>query len=287
MYPINPFFLDMRHITFTLLAVCILLSACKEDKANFSNDILFDTIHVVKAHNVNNDSTQPSFNFSMDFVYPIKMADTTVLSSIQKKFNEIYLEDKAYRNDSAQVAINRYLDQSIKSFEEEVKTYMTNVHSEEEDAAPYLSYYDKFLGHVLFNKNNILSFQVERNINKGKISFSSLRNYVFNLKTGELIHEEDIFLPTFASEMSPLILDKILKMNNATSVKDLTNAGFLQEVEEIIPNNNFYVTDEGITYIFNKGEYTALVLDAVQVSFKFEEIKFLLKENSPISSLIK
>lgn len=276
----------MRNLIFTLLAACVLLSACKEEKANFNNDITFDTIHVVKAYHVDNDSTQPSFNFSMDFIYPINMGDSVVLHALQKKFNEIYLEDKGYKDDSAKVAIDKYLDKSITSFEEEVKAYMTNVHSDEEETPPYLSYYDKFLGHVLLNKNNILSFQVERNISKGKIEFSSLRNYVFNLKTGDRIYEEDIFLPTFASEMSPLILDKILKENKVSSVKELTNMGYLQEVEEIIPNNNFYITEEGITYVFNKGEYTALVLDAVKVSFTFDEIKFLLKENSPISSLI-
>ena len=277
----------MKHLMCALLAVCFLLTACKEDKTNFNNDILFDTIHVVKAYNINNDSTQPSFNFSMDFVYPTHLADSNILFKLQKVFNEIYLEDAAYRGDSVRVAIDKYLLKSTESFEDDVKTYLNNVHSDSEETPTYLSSYDKFLGHVLLNENNILSFQIERNTSKGKINFLSFRNYVFNLKTGDRLYEEDIFLPTFASEMSPLILDKILKMNNVSTVKDLTNLGYMQEVEEIIPNNNFYVTTEGITYIFNKGEYTALILDAVKVSFSFEEIKFLLKENSPISSLVK
>lgn len=280
-------FLNMRHLMFTLLAVCILLSACKENKTNFSNDIQFDTIRVAKAFHIENDSTQPSFNFSMDYVYPVSMSDTSKLHLLQQKFCEAYLEDKVYAEDTVQTAINKYLQKSVQIFEDEVKTYLNNVHSDVDETPPYLSYYDKFSGHILFNQNNLLSFQVERNTSKGKNNFSTLRNYVFNLKTGTQLHEEEIFIPTFASEMTPLILDKILKTNNAASVKDLTNLGYMQEVEEITPNNNFYVTDEGITYIFNKGEYTAYVLDAVQVSFTFEEIKFLLKENSPISSLIK
>lgn len=285
LYHINPFlFLVMKHLIYTLLAACILLTACKEENTNFKNDIIFDTIHIVKAYHVDNDSSMPSYNFSMDFVYPKSMKDTAVLRKLQNNFNEIYLEDEAYREDSAQVAINKYLEKSINSFQEEIKLYTTNVQSE---TPPYLSYYDKFEGHTLFNENNLLSFQIERNINKGKINYSSLDNFVFDLTTGDEISEDDIFVESFASEISPLMLEKVKENNGVQSVKELTNLGYLQEVEEIMPNGNFYITQEGITYIFNKGEYTALVLDAVVVSFKFEEIKFLLKDNSPISSLIK
>lgn len=276
----------MRHFLYITALLFIILCSCnKVSKNNIDNQIAFDTIHTVKVYHINNDSTQPSYNLTMDYIYPISIQDSSVLKKLQRNFNKVYLEDDAYVDLSADSAVSKYIANSVKRFDEDIRTYYDNpgLH---EDIDVYLSYYDKIKGDILFNKNEILSFQVSRFINKGKATNTTFYNYVFNLQTGELIHEDDIFNPYFESEMTPLILSKILTSNKVKTVADLTDIGYLQDIEEIIPNRNFSVDDKGITYIFNRGEYAALPLNEIRVFFTYEELKPFLKENSIISSLI-
>lgn len=275
----------MKRLLFTLFALAFILGSCNKAKQNTTTQVTFDSIHVVKVYHINNDSTQPSFNLTLDYVYPTAMKDTSVLRKLQQNFNRIYFEDDAYIKESADSAIAQYISNSIASYDTEIKTYYENPNLQS-DSEPYLSYYDKIKGDVLFKKNNVVSFQISRFINKGKATHTTYFNYVFDLETGEQIEESDIFNTYFEAEMTPLIIDKILKENKVKTITELTDIGYLQDIIEIIPNKNFIVDDKGITYIFNKGEYSALPLNEMRISFSYNEIKDILKENSPISSLI-
>lgn len=52
-----------------------------------------------------------------------------------------------------------------------------------------------------------------------------------------------------------------------------------------MPNNNFLLTDKGITYTFNKGEYSAYQLQVPQVFIPYGAIRSLLRENTIVSML--
>ena len=56
-------------------------------------------------------------------------------------------------------------------------------------------------------------------------------------------------------------------------------------IDEIMPNRNFLIDESGITYIFNKGEYSAYLLDAPEVFIPFDDLRMLLKENTLVTKL--
>ena len=66
--------------------------------------------------------------------------------------------------------------------------------------------------------------------------------------------------------------------------KELENIGFFS-VDEIYPNNNFYVDDQGITYTFNEYEVAAYVVGPVHVHLSFDEVSVLLKPDTPVARL--
>ena len=86
--------------------------------------------------------------------------------------------------------------------------------------------------------------------------------------------------------MAQLLVEHIAKQNNVENTKDLENIGFFS-IEEIFPNGNFFVDDKGITYTFNEYEIAAYVVGATHVLLPFEELQYLLKQESPIAKLIK
>ena len=110
-------------------------------------------------------------------------------------------------------------------------------------------------------------------------------NHVLNLKNGEPITEEDIFIENFQDNLSQILVDQITEQNKMENPKELENAGFFS-IDEIFPNGNFLVDSTGITYTFNEYEIAAYVVGVINVHLSFDKIKHLLKQESPISPLI-
>ena len=138
---------------------------------------------------------------------------------------------------------------------------------------------------VKFGQNDILSYTVSfENYTGGAHGSHAYNNHVINLKTGNAITEEDIFIENFQDSLAQILIDHIAKQNKVENPKDLENIGFFS-VEEIFPNGNFLVDGDGITYTFNEYEIAAYVVRETNVFLPYAEIQYLLKKDSPIYQL--
>jgi hypothetical protein len=109
---------------------------------------------------------------------------------------------------------------------------------------------------------------------------------VINLANGSVLTEEEIFVPNYQEELSAILVDKIVEQNGVKDAKELENLGFFS-VDEIVPNSNFLVTEEGLTYTFNEYEIAAYAVGAINVFIPFKDLRFLIRENSPIHDLLQ
>jgi hypothetical protein len=75
-----------------------------------------------------------------------------------------------------------------------------------------------------------------------------------------------------------------IALSNNVEIAELENIGFFN-LDEIYPNNNFYADETGITYTFNEYEIAAYVVGAVSVQIPYENIRHLLRRESPVSEL--
>ena len=107
-------------------------------------------------------------------------------------------------------------------------------------------------GNVLYCDSNILSYQRELYTYAGGAHGMNTKiNYVFDIKTGEQLTEEDIFGQGFERKVGKLLDEK---------AKALRAEGLLPEENEfyndwyIEPNGNFALTDSSIIYTFNPYE---------------------------------
>ena len=112
----------------------------------------------------------------------------------------------------------------------------------------------------------------------------SYSNYVWNLENGNQLTENDIFVSGYDSVLHNLLIASLIEQNKVESLDELEDLGFFG-VGEIVPNNNFLINDKGITYTFNKGEYSAYQLNAPEVFIPFNDIRQLIRENSIVSKL--
>lgn len=283
--------------------ISIFIIACNSgNRSMFSKDnqVKFDTLNVDKKHYLNNDTSKQYCKLDVKFVYPVESSKNEL-----KKIQQIFIFTmfgQMYDEFTPEEAINQYTNDFIKNYEADAKIFQEAVtdlenhpnlapqnidedNEHELQSSEFYSYNESLSNKVHFNQSRILSFQVNQSNNKGgAANYSSFNNYVINLKSGELMSENDIFTSGYDIALQKLFINSLLLQNNVKTISDLEDLGYFG-IEEIVPNRNFLIDSEGITYTFNKGEYSAYPLSAPVVFLSFNEVKMLLKENTVVSKL--
>ncbi|HKM44101.1 MAG TPA: RsiV family protein [Dysgonamonadaceae bacterium] len=283
--------------------VSIIAISCNNDnKSTFTKENLvqFDTLIVNKKHHLRNDSANPSCELNVQLVFPIESGKSDL-----KKLQQLFIHEtlgQIFENLTPYEAVDQYVENFIKNYEADARIFDEEMielenhptlipqtkdeeHENELQSNIFYTYYESLSNKIHFNQSNLLSFQVNQSNNKGEAAtYSSFNNFVINLKTGSLVTENDIFVPGYDVALQQLFANSLMQQNEVKSISDLEDLGYFG-IQEIMPNRNFLINNEGITYTFNKGEYSAYPLSAPEVFIPFNELKMLLKPNTVVSKI--
>ena len=283
--------------------VSIIAISCNNDnKSTFTKENLvqFDTLIVNKKHHLRNDSANPSCELNVQLVFPIESGKSDL-----KKLQQLFIHEtlgQIFENLTPYEAVDQYVENFIKNYEADARIFDEEMielenhptlipqtkdeeHENELQSNIFYTYYESLSIKIHFNQSNLLSFQVNQSNNKGEAAtYSSFNNFVINLITGSLVTENDIFVPGYDVALQQLFANSLMQQNEVKSISDLEDLGYFG-IQEIMPNRNFLINNEGITYTFNKGEYSAYPLSAPEVFIPFNELKMLLKPNTVVSKI--
>lgn len=266
------------------------------------NQVTFDTLIVQNKQYLHNDTASPFCDLNVHFVYPITSSKTD-LTRLQQLFIRNTL-GQTYDAFTPEEAVERYTKAFLRNYEADARIFKDELldleshpnlipqnldmhHEDEMQTKDFYSYQETLTNKVHFNESNLLSFQVCRsNIKGGSATYSAYSNYVINLQTGNLITESDIFTPGYDVALQQLFATYLMQQNEVNTISDLEDLGYFG-IDEIMPNRNFLIDANGITYIFNKGEYSAYLLDAPVIFISFDEVRMLLKKNTLVSKLVE
>ena len=88
--------------------------------------------------------------------------------------------------------------------------------------------------------------------------------------------EQDLFTYDYYEPLKSLLLEALIaQTDEAETRKDLRRLGY--SVADVVPNENFYVTDEGITYVYNPYEIAPYAMGCIQISLSWDSIRHLLR----------
>ncbi len=264
----------------------ILFSSCNiKTQKSSENPVGFDSIHVEKVYHLLDNPDNPNCDLEIKFVFPNKYENKEILNSLRKQFVSSYFGED-YEQLSPEEAVQKYTEDYLtayKDLEEDYKTELSK--ADETPVGAWYSYYEMSSNHISFNQDNIICYTVSfENYTGGAHGAHAYNHHVLNLKTGQPIAEEEIFIDDYQDKLAQILVNHIAEQNNVSDVKELENIGFFS-VDEIFPNGNFLVDETGITYSFNEYEIAAYVVGVTNVHLPYEEIRPLLKEDSPISPL--
>ncbi|MFV0536288.1 MAG: RsiV family protein [Dysgonomonas sp.] len=280
----------MKIILLKLTVIIFFMSvfqACKTDKpVHSSNDIVYDSISVSQVYHLDNDSTKPSCSLKIRYIYLVKYADTTMLAKVQGELNFVLMEDEKYEKMSPVDGVNTYVTDYIENYKRDAKEQFPDWENSG-DSEDYFSYYKTLDSKILYDMSGILSYQVSSMDYKGGANSSTAyRNVVIDLKTGNMLNEQDIFKSDYKKALNSILVHKIVEQNKVQKPDDLLDFGYWG-IEDVSSNNNFFVDDKGITYIINPGEYSAPSLGEIKIFLSYAEVENILKDDSPISVLFR
>ncbi len=75
-----------------------------------------------------------------------------------------------------------------------------------------------------------------------------------------------------------------MEKNNVTSPDSLLNMGFFN-IDEIAPNNNFWMNEEGIHYAYNQYEIAPYSMGVIDIFIPYGELEEILIPDGPVSKM--
>ena len=278
----------IRKVSFALFFFVFFLCGCKNGQKEKDNLIHFETIKKSASYHLFDKVDNPNCELELSFTFPSEYSDTVVLKRIQDKFVfSAFGED--YSKLSPQAAVDAYAQNYIEvykalepDFEREVETL-----SADENPGSWYYYTEYRSNDIFFNESKIISYTNKlETYTGGAHGAHSYLNHVIDLNTGEWITEDAIFVEGYTEPITKILIEKITELNQVDDPSKLNEIGYFG-IEEIQPNGNILVNNEGITYTFNEYEIAAYAIGATKVLLPFEEIEPYLKKNSPISQLFE
>lgn len=278
----------VQFVAFLLLATMMIGCDQKAGKS-VENPVSFDSIMVDQTYHLLNNDSNPNCNLQIKFIFPVKYKDRAILNNMRQLFVEDYFGED-YAKLSPEEAVKKYTDDYMEAYKDLEQDYKADVERSRkagDQVGAWYSYYETSSNEITFNQNDILAFtNYLENYTGGAHGAHAVNNHVINLKTGKPVTEQEIFVDDYQDTLAKLLVNRIAQQNKVENPKELENAGYFS-VDEIYPNGNFLVDNEGITYTFNEYEIAAYVVGQTRVFLPYEELQLILRPESPISPLIK
>lgn len=263
------------------IGVGILSSCIGGFGSQHTSEIRFDSI-VVQQHIpllLENDTTLPFSDVQISYTYPIKFRDDESLSRLQQIFQGTFFENVGYDVMAPEEAMEYYLG----AYTEEYRSISNMFYEEKarlEDRMPsWYWYYMQHSNKILYQSDSLLNYAVEYSDYRGG-AHGSYRITYTNIDLNDLVTltEEDIFIPGYFRQLTEKIVQQLMDDYEAEVPDSLLTRGFFT-IEDIVPNNNFWLNEEGIHYTYNQYEIAPYSMGVIDVMVPYKELEDILIPN--------
>lgn len=278
-----------NKIVFSVLILLMSLNllSCIQDKSK--NDIKFDELEIKeKVFLTVNDTTLPYSDVKFEYTFPVKFNNKEDLARLQQIFSGTFFNDESYDSLSPQDALTEYLKDYSTEYRTLAEQYQIDKENLESDQMPsWYWYYHYKTNEILFDDENIVSYLVEHSDYTGGAHGSlNALYYIIDLNSLTTITEEDIFKPNYHQFLTSKIIETLMKKYDVTEADQLISEGFF-DINDIAPNNNFWMNDKGVHYVYNQYEIAPYSMGPIEITIPFEEVLSIIIPESIAGNYIK
>ena len=256
---------------FSLLIACVLLVGCERNALQTTSLSSEQVCYLT-------DAQEDSLTVSIHIEYPTAIGKTDALNNIQRDLKH-RLFGEAYIDMEPQQALDAYV--AMLKTEYKINNLPLKEDWEKDNRdyeyAPICCEEQVLTGSVMGEVKGMLSYCVERYGYTGGAHGSNFRQFVnYNLQTGEQIDEEQLFAENYQEPLTQLLLQYMVEQNDEIAlIQDWQEAGY--NVDDIHPNDNFYLAEEGITYVFNPYDIAPYALGETEILIPWSALQNILK----------
>ena len=225
---------------------------------SYKNSVQFNAFQKEKTYHLYNKKENPSANINVFYLHPKN-----------KKIEKFFFE-KCFGKGflpKPKANINKYIDNYLSEYKKIEEENLTEFDES-------FNYEESTFVNIIYNNNNLLSVANHYYEYSGGAHHNSGINYfVIDLNQNKILTLKDIFKGNYKSVLSKKLTTRILQRNK---VESLLDAGFF---EETIPaENNFYLTDKGITFHYNMYSIAPYTQGETIVFIPFAELRSILNK---------
>ena len=231
------------------------------------------------------DTTLGGLSFQAETEIPVKFHNKEVLENVRKQIIATIFGE-VFNNFPTDSILPKYANNLFLDYKRSNETYLAN-NAEIKESPLILENEIQIQGVAMYLDDRILSYSYERYAFMGGPHGNSSRLlYNFDLTNSHLIKESDLFIADYTESLTRLIKQQIVEDNaEMESVADLNDFHFFED--QIKPNNNFYITAEGIVYVYNPYDIAPYSTGQTVVLLTFEKLRPILKPENQIAYLYK
>lgn len=218
---------------------------------------------------VSPDSVNSGMLIDLFLEYPTAAPDSIDLEKMQSNLSAAFLADETTKLMPFQ-AFKLQTDKSIENALENIKEFDKWKETNEAliDVSNYNEARNTRIDTVL---NNIMVVSTATYDYLGGAHGSyNVRYYNFDVNTGQRIGEADLFGPKSLETIADLIRQDIKNRNKSSDQSQ--HVSLLVDLKKVEPNDNYYFTGRGITYVYNQYEIAPYSQGIVEISLPYSKI---------------
>lgn len=214
--------------------------------------------------------------------YPKLYLNPEQTGKLQRLFSEVVLD---IPSDSVPLpltnAFNRYVENQLSQY---VNNNASIGEDTEVDYEPVYNYNTIIKITVPFNENGILNFcKTETTKKNGKVTTTRHYYYTIDLNNMTRVELNNLFTDEAISDISDMLKSKLMAQLNVKNADELNDMGYFN-IDNLVANNNFYLTEDGLTWNYLPRELS--VIDEVQISLSYDSLSAYIQDSSVLSPFI-
>ena len=262
----------MNHKLFPLFSVMLLLfSSCGNDD---NNAIEFKTISAEKTVNLSNEELSPKCSVSL------KMAYATEANGHRAEVLNNYVMERLFemQDVSMETAANQFIEQYTNTYIKNMLPLYNQDRADTTKRSWYEYHYVITTETQPGSKGKTVYLATIDYYEGGAHGINQLITMNFNTETGQHITLADIFVPGFEHQLNEILLEALKEKVDTPNMADLKEKGYLYSMD-MFPSENFILSDNTITFIYNPYEIAPYDLGAIQLTIPYRDLKKILKNS--------
>ena len=267
--------------SWTILLVLGILSGVCGGLRGYNSPLVLSEMYSLSKTVYLTDERTDSLTLDLQYAYPLSLPASDSVEQAIRADIQAQLFGEAFRTMRPELVVEAY---SALRHTEYLQTNLPL--SQEWDASPKAKKGDhgsvfcedfSLVSGIFGLSHHILSYGEDcYTYTGGAHGYGYTFIFNYSLLTGALVHEEDLFVDDYFEPLHHLLVEALIhQTENVDTERELRAMGF--SIEDIVPNDNFYVTEDGLVYVYNPYDIASYAMGRIDIYLSRSAIEKYLR----------